>query len=507
MGKENVLCGIIIWIAIFGVLYIIRPQSAIHKTGLIDIAQREKVIIFGALIATILTCTLPMSASPYWNGEIPDHRNQYEVLAESILKGHLYIDYGDMDPRLEEMDNPYDRNAREELGINYHWDHAYYNGHYYMYFGVVPVFLLFIPYRIITGSALVTYHATQLFAGAAIIGIFALFYEVALVFAKKISYSIYLFLSIAFSFMSVWYSATAPALYCTAIVSAICMEVWSLFFFVKAVWREEVERKQIIFAFIGATLGALTFGCRPPVALANLLVIPMLVVYIRKNKINFALIRKLALAAMPYIVIGILLMLYNYVRFENPFEFGQAYQLTGDDQHLYGSFKETYIWYRQINLMLNNFIYYKDLTGTFPYISYGGVFVNFPILLLIFVGGGQELILKEIKNLKIGFFVIVLALCPFIITFVDALWAPSLGERYRMDIYFLMALLCFLVIVLWYETISDAYRYKFAFVVDTLSVFTVLKCCILFIVPNDANLTTVYPELLEKIQSIIFFWV
>lgn len=78
-----------------------------------------------------------------WNGKIPGHRDQYERMAQSILNGHLYLEYEDVDPRLSEMENPYDPQARKELGIYYHWDHAFYNGKYYMYFGIVPVVFCF----------------------------------------------------------------------------------------------------------------------------------------------------------------------------------------------------------------------------------------------------------------------------------------------------------------------------------------------------------------------------
>ena len=52
----------------------------------------------------------------------------------------------------------------------------------------------------------------------------------------------------------------------------------------RAVWVEEDEKKSIRLAFFGSLFGALAFGCRPPVALANLFVIPMLVVYLKKHK-------------------------------------------------------------------------------------------------------------------------------------------------------------------------------------------------------------------------------
>ena len=53
---------------------------------------------------------------------------------------------------------------------------------------------------------------------------------------------------------------------------------------------------------------------------------------------TFRLLKKLLYAASPYLVIGILLMLYNYLRFDSPFEFGQSYQLTITDQSKYGNF-------------------------------------------------------------------------------------------------------------------------------------------------------------------------
>lgn len=117
---------------------------------------KKEIQTLAVLFVTIMICTIPMSFSPIWNGTIPGHRNQYEKMAESILNGHLYLEYEDIDQRLVSMKNPYDPRAREEAGVYYHWDHAYYKGQYYMYFGIVPVFLLFLPYRILTGIASVT---------------------------------------------------------------------------------------------------------------------------------------------------------------------------------------------------------------------------------------------------------------------------------------------------------------------------------------------------------------
>lgn len=137
------------------------------------------------------------------------------------------------DPALLQMENPYDTNLRDSLGVIYHWDHAFYNGQYYMYFGVVPVFLLFLPYLILAGTSLTGYHATQIFVGFFIVGVFSVFYLLAKKFFEKMTMAMYISMAVAFSIMSVWYSVGMPALYCTAVTGGLCMEIWSFYFFTR----------------------------------------------------------------------------------------------------------------------------------------------------------------------------------------------------------------------------------------------------------------------------------
>ena len=170
------LGGCAIYGIVLFVLVMLRPKSALHTKKLTDCGRREKITIGVVLVILILLCTLPMGLAPGWNGEDPGATNQYELVAEAILNGHINIDNGDVDPLLLQMDNPYDPQARVDLGVDYRWDTAYYHGHYYMYFGVVPVFLLFLPFRLITGMSLTTYHATQVFVAFFICGVFANFY-------------------------------------------------------------------------------------------------------------------------------------------------------------------------------------------------------------------------------------------------------------------------------------------------------------------------------------------
>ncbi|MBP3648819.1 MAG: hypothetical protein J6K73_03445 [Clostridia bacterium] len=455
----------------------------------VALTKKQKALLYIAVVSLILLCTIPMGLAPSWNGEIPGHRNQYEVMTESILKGHLYMDY-EVDPILSSLENPYDPQARQESGASFQWDHAFYNQKYYMYFGIVPVFLTFIPYRLITGMPLVTYHATQLYAALIILGIFTLFGLLIRLFFRNLSLGRYVALSSSFSVMSIWYSMATPALYCTAITSAVCLIVWSLYFFVRAVWAEQSENRQIACAFAGSCLGALAFGCRPPIALANLLVLPLLVAYLKRYKLSFRLFLKLCFAATPYLIVAVLLMTYNYLRFDNPFEFGQSYQLTVMDQSQYMQSVRTLDFSRIARSLISNFFAFHLPP------SFGGVYCNFPMLLLGF-GVFSRKVRGVLKNHHLHYFAYCLFLMPILITIIDILWSPYLIERYRMDIYFIMGILCFLVVCS-YGAKKTKNWYFFDIFTYGLPFITFVTSIIFFLVPNDGNLTYHIFEMLQR---------
>lgn len=475
-----------------------RSQSALHNILAAPLNWRKGVI--AAMVAVIVAacCVSPMGDLSLWNGEDPGHRNQYELMAEAILDGKLYLEYGGEDA-LAALDNPYDPDARAEAGISYQWDHAFYDGHYYMYFGVAPVFLAFLPYHVITGEPLTTYHATQAFVVMFVFGIFALFYLLSKLFFKKLPFAVYLALSVAFSVMSVWYSVAEPALYCTAITAAIALEVWSLFFFVKAVWGTKKENLQILYAAIGALLGALVFGCRPPIALANLLVIPMLIVFLRHHKFSFKLLFKLVLAALPYIIVAAALMLYNYARFDDPFEFGQAYQLTVADQSQYDFTLDSEMVLRIVNDTAKNFFGFSDVTASFPFLSHGGVFFNFPILLLSAVLLKSS-VRKNLKQEKLSWVVYGLIAASLLITVMDIIWTPYLLERYRMDIYFLVGILCFICVGALHNVCDSKKRAVIHTLVLFLSVLTVVSSYLFYMREVEAY----YPDVVKDAAQALF---
>lgn len=434
--------------------------------------------LFAVLAAalTILVAVLPMGLAPAWNGEKPGHRNQYEVVARAFLEGHLDLDYGPVDPKLLALENPYDPAARKKSGASYHWDHAFYNGKYYMYFGVVPVFLLFLPFRAVTGADLTTFIATAIFAAVFIAGLFALFLLLRKRFFPDFSYGVSLGLSSALSLVSVWYASAAPALYCTAISSGLAMEIWSLYFFVKAVYATEKENRAILYAGIGALFGALAFGCRPPVALANVLVIPMLIDFLRKRKFSVRLLGKLVLAALPYAVVGGLLMLYNYVRFGSVLEFGQSYQLTIADVSQ-GVNLSAYFIGKGLNYYLLNV---KDVKS----LVYVGALVTFPILLFPLATLVNVRAMKRVWKTCFGLY-LTLLVTPFLILLIDIAGSPVTLPRYRMDFYWIFGLAAFVSIGFFGQSLKK--KQVFYVVVGVLAAAAAAMAVVLFFCPYDSN--------------------
>ena len=458
-----------------------------------------KTLWMGALI---FVCLWAMKLCPIWNGEIVNHRGQYEDMAEALLKGHLYLDM-EADEKLLRMENPYDVKARETEGADFFWDHAYYKGRYYMYFGVVPVFLLFLPYRVLTGTALTTYHATQVFTAFIIIGFFVFFEYLRKTFFPSMRQIVCTALSTAFSLASVWYFVEAPALYCTAISAAVCMVIWLFYFYFRAVFDDISFNKRIVYAVIGGLFGALSFGCRPTVALANIAVIPLCITYAGTRQIKKADLKKVPLILIPYAVIGLLLMAYNYARFENPFEFGQAYQLTIYDQHDLKIFSAVDIR-AMVRGLRQIFFGFQGFSGEFPFIRFGGIFIEFPLLLfgpalLIFSGSVR----RDLKEKGLWGTVICMAAALLLIAAAMIHMSPIILERYQSDLVFLLAVMNFPVIGLF--TVQKTGR-TLKMVNSGLLIFSGLTCIsavLLFLVPNDMNFTQYYPGYLLKMNRIL----
>ena len=472
-----------VYIFLVASLLVFRPGGPLMRRSVTDDSVFQCIVTAAFILVTALLLALPMRLASAWNGERPAWRNQYEVMAKSLLNGHIFLDYDDVDPRLEALEN----------------------GRYYFYFGIVPVLMLFLPFHAVTGVSLTTYLGSVIYASGAVVGIFLLFKLLARQFFPRMALGTSLFFSMAFSCVSLWYVAQAPALYCTAIVSAVAMMVFSYYFFFKAVYSGKTGRRQTAYAWLGGLFGALSFGCRPPVAVANALAVPLVVVFFKRFGMNRKTVGKAFLAFLPYVLTAAGLMAYNYARFQNPLEFGQSYQLTVADQSGYGDFLSRFSLETEMKGLFANFFSVAEWKSSFPWVRYSGVFLNFPILLGTFLVFLPKTVKTARKQLVFGV-TVVLFLLPVLITLLDVFYSPYLLERYRLDVYWLTGICAFLGFGFFLERLRTPLQEKVASVALTVLLdVTIVFAVLYFLVPQDASFTQEYPEVLTTMQKVMFF--
>ncbi len=254
----------------------------------------------------------------------------YYNVFDAFQHGQLHIRI-EPNPILATLENPYDYAARH--GISCLWDTAYYNGKYYSYFGIAPLFLVMYPVYILSGFSYVP-NGLLLLALAVCLygyGMFRL--------AKTISDKFHIELPGWFFYLFVLMAITS------SLGISFIPKVWTdwkyrvpfayanvgMVFFLYAFFEGlNDEKHRIYYWVLSAAAYVLIMGSRPEVGLIAVLVVPFLIGYIRDairfNKKDYwnALISFVSVLAVG----GLFLAGYNFLRFGNPLEFGSNYQLT-----------------------------------------------------------------------------------------------------------------------------------------------------------------------------------
>ncbi|MBO4217134.1 MAG: hypothetical protein J5940_04250 [Clostridia bacterium] len=386
------------------IISLIRPKSPLYEykmsgSGLVvrSAAALVAVLVFTGLLATA-------AANADFKSNKVSHHDQYAELADSFINGKLWLDK-EVPEELINMENPYDRNERDkvmrEAGKSAAWDTAYYDGHYYVYFGAVPVIMTFLPYKLLTGSDLHCAASAMFFMFFAVFGVFALLKALIDRYMNRDRVSLLTYLLVA-SAVTVGggfaYLAQIPDLYAIPIVSGAAFTLWGLYFWLSA---EKNGRMRWYFLLPGSLCMALVAGCRPQMLAYYLVALPVFVPAIFKRRTLFSKKSAAATASliMPIVAVAALVMAYNYARFGSPFDFGANYNLTTNDMTRRG-FESgriglglfTYIFQLPKPISVFPFIRSSDMDthfmGTTTYETiYGGVVATTPLvwaLLLLF---------------------------------------------------------------------------------------------------------------------------
>lgn len=375
---------VLIMLAIAAFLICLRPGSALWRRRL-DVSSRGHKVAVGSLIAVqslVLLAVSQMTGGAFvgqgvsfgWGFQHWFDPLQYQRLGDALLHGHTWLDL-QVDNSLQAMSNPYDFSQRQALnrstGAVYYWDHAYFQGKYYCYFGVLPAVFLFAPFEALTGHWLPTWAASWLLS----VG-FTVF---AALLATKFVARYFPHISQALAVMctltlmvanSMWYYVFAPSFYGIPMLMSMMITAAALYFWVSArrdaasgKWAGLAKFADAMVAastgtastdtnattaaavqphsttlsawrvVLGSVLMTMNVGSRPQFAIAFLLAVPIFWDEIRHTRQLFSRSSwKLTLAAaLGALIVLVPLLGYNAARFGSLLDFGSDYNLTAFD--------------------------------------------------------------------------------------------------------------------------------------------------------------------------------
>jgi len=270
----------------------------------------------------------------------------YNLLVEGFQRGQLNLNKTPP-PGLGALADPYDPVTNEEfrLGGGLH-DMSYYRGKLYLYFGVTPALLLFWPWAALTGHYLFHRYAVAIFCSAGLgVGV-ALLGALWRRYFPEVGLGV-----VAACVLGLGLAAGVPIMLQRAEfweVAVSCGHALTLAA-LGAVWGALHDRRRRAWWLAAASLAlGLSVGARPSLLFGTVIV--LIPVWQAWRETPPATPRRLpwgllAAALGPLILCGLGLMLYNDLRFDNPFEFGERYQLAGDRQDVGGHFSLHYFWF------------------------------------------------------------------------------------------------------------------------------------------------------------------
>jgi hypothetical protein len=278
----------------------------------------------------------------------------YNLLVQGFRNGHLFMNVAP-DPSLLALP------ARERPGYApFLLDASLYHERYYLYFGVVPAALLFLPYAVLSGQGLPEAAAVLVFASAGV-----LFSALWWLDARKCLFPASGWIWAAVSILglslgsAVLSTLRRPLFYEVAITAGYSFMMLSLWAFLRA----RISSGRWSWLVLGAAAAGLAVGSRPNLGLSC---IPLVVFgaigsgIARQRGAAWAILA----AGLVFGVMITTLGVYNMARFGNPLEFGYTYQFGVRPLRLF----------HLGNFFHNARIYYLQspaLNGYFPFVAPG----------------------------------------------------------------------------------------------------------------------------------------
>lgn len=490
-----------------------RLREKLGENGAKTIAVAVCVAVCGVFSVLGATCeSVPVIDYPL-NGRT-EYYSPYVQQFDAFQKGQLNIDV-EPDERLLELENPYDPNQRED--IDYLWDRAFYNGKYYSYFGVTPIFTVYYPFWLITGSLPNDTTVKAVFAVLAAVFLPLAVFELSRLTGKKQSPQF-----VCVAAVGAFFTSLVPIMqrgsaqfYYIAVLAAQAFLSLFVFLAARALNTDNRSSRLWLLAGAGAAFG-LGFHSRintmlPAAAVAVAVLIIYFVRSIKSKELGGFFMNAAALG-VPVAAALVLSLAYNYARFGSPFEFGTSYQLTILNTSLY-----------ELNLsavipcILFYFLHPLTVSGEFPFLHmqnignvgyYRTIYIdhNFGIMMLPFawISAAVLLVWKKLSASR-RIILTCAALSIFATAFVDFCLGGVIF-RYIGDIAPAMALLsAFILLELYAGTENTGVRRVIKYLGVGLCAAAAVVCLAISL-NYDGNFLEYSPSIYSTLKSFFVFW-
>lgn len=391
------------------------------------------------------------SSHKLFNEESKPHHQQYKELASVLAKGQVYLDAPVSDGVLN-APNPYDTIYLQANGIEYKADYAYFEGKYYVYFGIIPELLLYYPYHLITHKDLPNHFAVFVFYALFAAGTFWLLREMVIRYFRELSFASYLLIATAVStagtFAYIYFTAD---IYSVPIMAGLGLTVMGLALWMTGIRylerglksKKNTKPIQVICFALGSLFMAMVAGCRPQMLIFSFLAVPIFynAIFKKRELLSLKSIGRSIALALPYMIIAFVVMKYNYQRFGSVFDFGATYSLTNNDMNLRGNSLSRML------LGIGSFLFQIPyVNAVFPFLQSVDLSYSYMGRMVIehYYGGivacnilTWSLVLakyywQDIKKRKLILFVLISMISSLIIGLLDANAAGVL-QRYSAD--------------------------------------------------------------------------
>lgn len=504
------------FLIIFGIcliFYVFRSKSKYYSIRLDNSNKQKFIIMLAVIVQALILCGMSLR-DPVYIKETQAHYTEYAVFAHSLADGKVYFDY-EVSDSLMNMKNPYDRLARSVEGVSYLWDHCYFQGKYYMYFGIVPEMIFFLPYYLVTGNDLFCFQP-MLFINILIsLGVFLLLYEIIYRYRLKVPLIVYLLSSFSMSMgMGTIYLCNIPNTYTIAIASGLLFSIWGLFFWISSKSKSgEINKFRL---FLGSLCIALIAGCRPQMICVSFSAFVIFWEEIKGIFTRKTELRLLIIALSPFVFVACFLMYYNFIRFGSALDFGANYNLTTNDMTKRG-FELDRIGGGIFYLIFQT----PNVISIFPFIketsyetSYLGIVINDPIYggiistnLLLLCSLVPSFFREYVIDRKLYILSVVFTIIAFLVCSIDANGA-GIVSRYIADFGFLFFLSAFIFIYskCSYDIEQDRSNKLFLRIIVFLCFLSLLYNLFLAFTLDSYALIQNNPNLFYKISTLVQFW-